>query len=256
MGVPPALAAEGLAQVAVPGRMQRVERGQPFLAVVDYAHKPAAVAALLDALRAQVPGRLLVVLGAGGDRDRAKRPLMGAAAAARADVLVVTDDNPRGEDAAAIRAAVLAGARDEPHRASSWRSATGPRPSPPPSNGRGPATPWSWPERDTRPDRRSASVGLPFDDAAASSPRAIARRGARMIEMTLAEVAAATGGRLHRATGDERVDHVEFDSRTVGPRGLFLALPGERVDGHDFAAAALAAGAAGCWRRGRSPLPR
>ncbi|MDF3048600.1 MAG: UDP-N-acetylmuramoyl-L-alanyl-D-glutamate--2,6-diaminopimelate ligase [Pseudonocardia sp.] len=117
VGVPPALAAEGLAQVAVPGRMQRVERGQPFLAVVDYAHKPAAVAALLDALRAQVPGRLLVVLGAGGDRDRTKRPLMGAAAAARADVLVVTDDNPRGEDAAAIRAAVLAGARDEPHRA-------------------------------------------------------------------------------------------------------------------------------------------
>ena len=76
--VPPSVAAEGLARVAVPGRMQRIERGQPFLAVVDYAHKPAAVAALLDALRPQVAGRLLVVLGAGGDRDRAKRPLMGA----------------------------------------------------------------------------------------------------------------------------------------------------------------------------------
>jgi UDP-N-acetylmuramoyl-tripeptide--D-alanyl-D-alanine ligase len=66
-----------------------------------------------------------------------------------------------------------------------------------------------------------------------------------MIGTTLAEVAAVTGGRLHRATGDERVDHVEFDSRAVGPGGLFLALPGERVDGHDFAAAAVAAGAAG-----------
>jgi UDP-N-acetylmuramoyl-L-alanyl-D-glutamate--2,6-diaminopimelate ligase len=109
-GVPPAVAAEGLG-VAVPGRMQRVEAGQPFLAVVDYAHKPAAVAALLDTLRAQVPGRLLVVLGAGGDRDRAKRPLMGAAAAARAELLVVTDDNPRSEDPAAVRAAVLDGAR-------------------------------------------------------------------------------------------------------------------------------------------------
>ena len=64
-----------------------------------------------------------------------------------------------------------------------------------------------------------------------------------MIEMSLAEVAAVTGGRLHRATGAERVTGVEFDSRKVGPGGLFLALPGERVDGHDFAAAAVAAGA-------------
>src|SRR5688572_26495092 len=66
-----------------------------------------------------------------------------------------------------------------------------------------------------------------------------------MIEMRLAEVAAVTGGRLHRATGDERVRAVEFDSRAVGPGALFLALPGERADGHDFAAAAVAAGAAG-----------
>jgi UDP-N-acetylmuramoyl-L-alanyl-D-glutamate--2,6-diaminopimelate ligase len=116
VGVPPAVAALGVAEVAVPGRMQRIERGQPFLAVVDYAHKPAAVSALLDALRAQVAGRLLVVLGAGGDRDRAKRPLMGAAAAARAELLVVTDDNPRSEDPALIRAEVLAGARGEPRR--------------------------------------------------------------------------------------------------------------------------------------------
>ena len=66
-----------------------------------------------------------------------------------------------------------------------------------------------------------------------------------MIGMSLAEVAAVTGGRLHRATGAERVTAVEFDSRAVAPGGLFLALPGERVDGHDFAAAAVAAGAAG-----------
>ena len=66
-----------------------------------------------------------------------------------------------------------------------------------------------------------------------------------MIEMSLAEVAAVTGGRLHRATGDERVTAVEFDSRAIRPGGLFLALPGERADGHDFAAAAVAAGATG-----------
>ena len=63
--------------------------------------------------------------------------------------------------------------------------------------------------------------------------------------MSLAEVAAVTGGRLHRARGDERVTAVEFDSRAAGPGALFLALPGERRDGHEFAAAAVAAGAAG-----------
>jgi len=114
VGVPVGRAAERFAEVAVPGRMQRIDMGQPFLAVVDYAHKPAAVAALLDTLRAQVPGRLITVLGCGGDRDRGKRPLMGAAAAQRSDVLVVTDDNPRSERPADIRAAMLAGALAEP----------------------------------------------------------------------------------------------------------------------------------------------
>jgi UDP-N-acetylmuramoyl-L-alanyl-D-glutamate--2,6-diaminopimelate ligase len=111
-GADPVLLARGIATAEVPGRMQRVNRGQGFLALVDYAHKPAAVAALLDAVRAQVTGRLLVVLGCGGDRDTTKRPLMGAEAARRADLLVVTDDNPRTEDPAVIRAAILAGARE------------------------------------------------------------------------------------------------------------------------------------------------
>ena len=116
VGVPATVAAKRFAQVTVPGRMQRVDVGQPYLAVVDYAHKPAAVAALLDTLRAEVPGRLLVVLGCGGDRDRGKRTLMGAAATTRAEVLVVTDDNPRTEDPATIRAAMLGGALAEPAR--------------------------------------------------------------------------------------------------------------------------------------------
>jgi UDP-N-acetylmuramoyl-L-alanyl-D-glutamate--2,6-diaminopimelate ligase len=94
----------------VPGRLERVDEGQDFEVVVDYAHKPDAVAAALAALRAVTRGRLLVVIGAGGDRDPGKRPLMGEIAAAGADVLVVTDDNPRSEDPARIRAAILAGA--------------------------------------------------------------------------------------------------------------------------------------------------
>ncbi len=80
------------------------------LAVVDYAHTPEAVEAALAALRPATAGTLVVVLGAGGDRDRGKRAAMGRAAADRADVVIVTDDNPRGEQPAAIRAAVLAGA--------------------------------------------------------------------------------------------------------------------------------------------------
>jgi UDP-N-acetylmuramoyl-L-alanyl-D-glutamate--2,6-diaminopimelate ligase len=108
-------AARGLAgATGVPGRMERVEAGAPDapLAVVDYAHTPDAVEAALQALRPSTAGRLVVVLGAGGDRDPGKRPGMGAAAARYADVVVVTDDNPRSEDPAAIRAAVLAGARE------------------------------------------------------------------------------------------------------------------------------------------------
>ncbi|MEU4250613.1 UDP-N-acetylmuramoyl-L-alanyl-D-glutamate--2,6-diaminopimelate ligase [Amycolatopsis sp. NPDC026612] len=101
----------GLAEVQVPGRMERVYVGQEFTAVVDYAHKPAAVAQGLDALRARTEGRIITVLGCGGDRDTAKRPMMGEAAARRSEVLIVTDDNPRSEDPAAIRAAMLAGAR-------------------------------------------------------------------------------------------------------------------------------------------------
>ncbi|HEU4425361.1 MAG TPA: UDP-N-acetylmuramoyl-L-alanyl-D-glutamate--2,6-diaminopimelate ligase [Pilimelia sp.] len=115
IGVAPDVAAAGVARLAaVPGRMERLATAGPVLGVVDYAHKPDSIVAVLAALRAvsaERGGRLICVIGAGGDRDRAKRPLMGKAAAAGADLVVVTDDNPRTEDPAAIRAEVLAGAR-------------------------------------------------------------------------------------------------------------------------------------------------
>ncbi|WP_410219302.1 UDP-N-acetylmuramoyl-L-alanyl-D-glutamate--2,6-diaminopimelate ligase [Paracoccus sp. (in: a-proteobacteria)] len=95
----------------VRGRMQLAAQRENGAAVfVDYAHKPGAVVAALQSLRPHVMGRIVCVIGAGGDRDRGKRPLMGEAAREHADVVIVTDDNPRTEDPAAIRAAVLEGA--------------------------------------------------------------------------------------------------------------------------------------------------
>jgi UDP-N-acetylmuramoyl-L-alanyl-D-glutamate--2,6-diaminopimelate ligase len=116
-GVPAADAARGIGELAnVPGRMERIDAGQPFAVLVDYAHTPVAVAQLLAEARAMTAGRgrVAVVLGCGGDRDAGKRPLMGAAAAVGADLAVFTNDNPRSEDPQAILDAMLAGARDAP----------------------------------------------------------------------------------------------------------------------------------------------
>jgi UDP-N-acetylmuramoyl-L-alanyl-D-glutamate--2,6-diaminopimelate ligase len=111
--------AAGIAESpGVPGRMERVDAGQEFTALVDYAHKPDAVTAVLTALRPVTAGRLIVVVGAGGDRDHGKRPLMGEAAARLADLVSVTDDNPRSENPAAIRSAVLDGTSAGPGVAS------------------------------------------------------------------------------------------------------------------------------------------
>ena len=96
----------------VPGRLEAVDEGQGFAVLVDYAHTPDSVENVLRAARGMTDGRVIVVLGAGGDRDRDKRPLMGAAAAEHADVVIVTSDNPRSEDPEAIVSAVLAGAGD------------------------------------------------------------------------------------------------------------------------------------------------
>ena len=97
----------------VPGRLQLVS-GHPRGAAVyvDYAHKPAAVEAVLNTLRPHTEGRLVCLIGCGGDRDAGKRPIMGRIASGLSDLVIVTDDNPRSEDPAQIRAAVLEGAPD------------------------------------------------------------------------------------------------------------------------------------------------
>ena len=96
------------------GRLERVAETNGAAIIVDYAHTPDALANALEALRPYAEGRLVALFGAGGDRDPGKRPLMGAVAQEKADVVIVTDDNPRSEDPAKIRAQILAAAPIRP----------------------------------------------------------------------------------------------------------------------------------------------
>jgi UDP-N-acetylmuramoyl-L-alanyl-D-glutamate--2,6-diaminopimelate ligase len=113
----------------VPGRFETVDEGQPFTVIVDYSHKPGALEAVLDAARELARGRLICVFGAGGDRDRGKRPQMGRVASELADLAIVTSDNPRTENPGAIIDEILTGvvgpAEVEPDRRAAIAKAIG-----------------------------------------------------------------------------------------------------------------------------------
>jgi UDP-N-acetylmuramoyl-L-alanyl-D-glutamate--2,6-diaminopimelate ligase len=116
--IEPEAIARGIAACpAVPGRFERVDEGQPFVVVVDYAHTDDALRNVISVARGLSPKRVITVFGCGGDRDRAKRPLMGQAAAELSDFVIVTSDNPRSEDPLAIINDALVGVRrhDTPH---------------------------------------------------------------------------------------------------------------------------------------------
>ncbi|MHB8470040.1 MAG: UDP-N-acetylmuramoyl-L-alanyl-D-glutamate--2,6-diaminopimelate ligase [Gaiellaceae bacterium] len=130
LGIEDDAIARGLESVrGVPGRFESVDEGQPFAVIVDYAHKPGALEHVLRAARKLARGRVICVLGAGGDRDRGKRPLMGKLASELADVVIVTSDNPRSEDPLAIIDEIVAGAAGdvevEPDRAVAIERAIG-----------------------------------------------------------------------------------------------------------------------------------
>ncbi len=114
IGIDPAAVVEGLALApAVPGRFENIDAGQNFTVLVDYAHTPDGLASVLRSVReSNATGRLIVVFGCGGDRDKAKRPMMGEIAATLADEVIVTSDNPRSEDPKTIVAAIVAGIPD------------------------------------------------------------------------------------------------------------------------------------------------
>jgi UDP-N-acetylmuramoyl-L-alanyl-D-glutamate--2,6-diaminopimelate ligase len=114
LGMPLATVVRGLSHLRVPGRMERIEEGQPFAVIVDYAHTPDSLQNVLSAARDFTPAgaRLIAVFGCGGDRDRTKRPLMGRVTAELADRCIITSDNPRTEDPLAIIAMIEEGARE------------------------------------------------------------------------------------------------------------------------------------------------
>ena len=113
LGLTPAEAASGVSSLeGVPGRMERVEAGQPFSVIVDYAHTDDALRNLLDTLRSLQPKRIITVFGCGGDRDRSKRPLMGSVAAQRSDLVIATSDNPRSEPPNGILEEIAQGFRN------------------------------------------------------------------------------------------------------------------------------------------------
>jgi UDP-N-acetylmuramoyl-L-alanyl-D-glutamate--2,6-diaminopimelate ligase len=114
LGIDPQAAAAGLTRAArVPGRFEPVDEGQGFAVLVDYAHTPDSLENVLRAARRLTEGRVISVFGAGGDRDRAKRPKMGRAGAGLSDLAIVTSDNPRSEDPEAIVAELMAGIEDD-----------------------------------------------------------------------------------------------------------------------------------------------
>ena len=228
----------------VPGRLQRVasrDNGAPIY--VDYAHTPDALETVLRALRPHASGRLVVLFGCGGDRDPGKRGLMGSIAGKLADWVIVTDDNPRSEDPATIRSAILAGCLGglevaDRHAAIAAAVAGLQAGDLLVIAGKGHET--------------GQIIGdrvLPFDDA--TEARSAVQQADRISTplWTGAEAAAATGGTAEGR--DWAVSGVSIDSRTLQPGDLFVALRGPQHDGHDHLAAALAAGAgaAGVERR-------
>ncbi len=245
-GEPAAVIAALATLQGAPGRLDRAGtfNGAPIL--VDYAHKPDALDKVLETLRASTDGRLVVVFGCGGDRDAAKRPLMGAIATRRADIVIVTDDNPRSEDPAAIRAAILAeapGATEIADRASAIRAAV----------------------TMLRPGDKLVVAGkghetgqivgertLPFSDHAAvreaiallaAGPAAPATRDGRPPLWTGFGLVAPLQARVLGAI-PAGVGGISIDTRSLQPGDLFVAIRGDRQDGHDHVRTAFERGAA------------
>ncbi|WP_102283797.1 bifunctional UDP-N-acetylmuramoyl-L-alanyl-D-glutamate--2,6-diaminopimelate ligase MurE/UDP-N-acetylmuramoyl-tripeptide--D-alanyl-D-alanine ligase MurF [Ottowia massiliensis] len=272
LGVPLAAAARACSRLpAVPGRMEQIAAaGQP-LAVVDYAHTPDALEKALQALRplaAARGGRLWAVFGCGGNRDKGKRPLMGAAAARLADEVLVTSDNPRDEDPQAIMADVLRGLppgsqpRAEPDRARAIALALqaaqpadvvliagkGHEDYQEIKGERRPFSDQAEARRALAQNRAKTGAG-PLNTGTSSyqsnsKPASGNDPAAQGMGLTLGEVAQWVEGAQLAGDAATPVARVHTDTRTLAPGDLFVALRGERFDAADFLPEAARKGAA------------
>ncbi len=246
-------AAQQLARVA--GRFERVDAGQPFTVIVDYAHTDDALRNLTAVARDFLAqrgggGRVITVFGCGGDRDRSKRPLMGEAAGKGSDFVVLTSDNPRSENPLDIMNDALPGLQRsgvrysmEPDRRKAIDMAI---------NEARPGDIVLIAGKGHEKVQVTSAGAAPFDDieVARNALRAAGyevprdRAIGKIMKLTLARAA-----ELMQATGDFDPHAVacgySIDSRTLQPGELFFAVRGERLDGHDFVEAALAKGAVG-----------
>ena len=233
LGLPHDAIARGIAELSgVPGRVQRVPNPAELDILVDYAHTPDALRNVLSALRPLTKRRLICVFGCGGDRDPTKRPKMGAAVAELADLAVVTSDNPRTEDARAILVMILPAVPkaffvDVDRRVAIRAAITE-------------ATPGDVIVIAGKGHEDYQIIGTTkhhFDDREEAAA-AVAEREHRL----LVGIARDAGGELV-GDGNATIDRVVIDSRQVVPGALYVAIRGEKFDGHRFCPDAIRAGA-------------
>ena len=229
-----AIAAGIAAMPGVPGRVERVANDADLDILVDYAHTPDALANVLTAVKPLARRRLICVFGCGGDRDQAKRPLMGAAVAAHADLAVVTSDNPRSEEPQAIIDMILPAVPSpffvDPDRRTAIRAAIAV------------ATPGDIVVIAGKGHEDYQILGsekIHFDDREEARAAADQRPS-----FTVEEVVQATGGQL-LCRGHGNFARAIIDGRIAAPGDLYFAVRGERFDGHEFCAQAAGAGASG-----------
>ncbi|HUH04920.1 MAG TPA: UDP-N-acetylmuramoyl-L-alanyl-D-glutamate--2,6-diaminopimelate ligase, partial [Kofleriaceae bacterium] len=235
LALPHEAIARGIREMpGVPGRVERVANDQGLDILVDYAHTPDALANVLDELRPLTRRRLICVFGCGGDRDPGKRPKMGAAVAERADLAIVTSDNPRTEAPQSIidmiLPAVPAPFYVDVDRRAAIRAAVAE------------ATPGDLVVIAGKGHEEYQILGtekIHFDDREEAAAAAAARWS-----FGLDELARATGGTVERRVA-EQFARVVIDGRAAATGDLYVAIRGERFDGHAFAAQAAAAGATG-----------
>jgi murE/murF fusion protein len=246
LGLDHAAVARGIAEMrGVPGRVERVPTVADLDILVDYAHTPDALDNVLAALRPLTRRRLICVFGCGGDRDPDKRPKMGAAAAAGADLVIVTSDNPRTEDPRSIIEQILPGVPapffvHEDRRvaiAAAVFEAV-------------PGDVLLIAGKGHEDYQIFGTEKVHFDDREEAAAAAAART-----RFPADELAAACGGEVtQQRPGATAFTRVIIDGRDSAPGDLYVAIRGERFDGHDFCAQAVAAGAAGVVvERGRAP---